>query len=123
MPDRAVADDDAREQEVLERLKGPWHGWHTCGNCGKWQTVYCQDCGEPLPEHEEPDRAVVAISEDRQWLVVLDPHAVARASGIWMLSWSVLRWDDISFEDYGFVEDTGQSADEVLATFLRENHA
>lgn len=61
-----------------------------------------------------PDRAVVALSEDRQWLVTLDCHGV----------WNVMgkRFGQAT---HGFwwkserdIEDTGQDAQEVLASFL-----
>jgi hypothetical protein len=57
-----------------------------------------------------PDRAVVALSEDRQWLVVLRP------AGDWM----VHHWIELNQSWYArqFIPDTGQSADEVLDAWL-----
>lgn len=60
-----------------------------------------------------PERALVALSEDRQWLVALD--AYKPLFGVYILE------DD----DYGgnllrvtSVEDTGQDACQVLAAWL-----
>lgn len=69
-----------------------------------------------------PDRAVVAISEDRQWLVVLHPE--------------LRRFRFYGMDDFGaykpfhaivrplpagrtsYLDDTGQDAHEVLAAWL-----
>lgn len=57
-----------------------------------------------------PDRAVVAISEDGQWLVVL-------IENYWLLYRGDAHRD--GWADWGYAEeDTGQSADDVLAAFL-----
>lgn len=64
-----------------------------------------------------PDRSIVAISEDRQWLVTPDPAGYSL--------WFVFRWEETA-RDVGWmvqdkmIEDTGQSADEVLREFLEE---
>jgi hypothetical protein len=69
-----------------------------------------------LRELEPPDRALVAISEDRQWLVVLED--VFSNGGAWVIyrdaeddvkrPWVLEAWRD----------DTGQSAESVLAGWL-----
>lgn len=52
-------------------------------------------------------RALVALSEDRQWLVVLDHQR-----------WSLLERDWGSYHLITTFEDTGQDAHEVLREFL-----
>ncbi|MCA9880740.1 MAG: hypothetical protein KC442_23245 [Thermomicrobiales bacterium] len=76
--------------------------------------------GKPLanaPDPEPPLRALVALSEDRQWLVVLgaEPDAEGRH---W---WRFIRWiggGDGFWEHDEFWQDTGQDAHAVLATWL-----
>jgi len=63
-----------------------------------------------------PDRAVVAISEDRQWLVVLDRETLEHPWSIYQREVPYARASP--FELWKVVEDTGQSADEVLREFL-----
>ncbi len=67
---------------------------------------------------DRTDRAVVAISEDRQWLVTMEPQSK------WTPSepprFSVLEWRGVEWRLIRWVEDTGQDAHEVLAAFLRE---
>ena len=62
------------------------------------------------------DRAVVAISEDRQWLVVLGMPAYPGES-----SWRfyALDWAG-DYAAQAWEADTGQDAHEVLEQFLRE---
>lgn len=63
-----------------------------------------------------PDRAVVAISDDRQWLVVLPPkpdHGPAY--------WRFVRWvsdEDGYWEHDEYWRDNGQDAHDVLEEFL-----
>lgn len=69
------------------------------------------DIGEtPKPQ----PRPVVAISDDRQWLVVLGiPYR--NLWGVYLFDGAGAGSDFITE-----IEDTGQSADEVLASFLAE---
>ncbi len=69
----------------------------------------CDQC----EEHWVP-RAVVAISEDRQWLVVLDSRTVIGPL------WDVFECDGCDYIYSDHTRDTGQSADEVLANWLKE---
>lgn len=62
------------------------------------------------------DRAVVAISEDRQWLVLVGvPGRFLSEPGV-----GVYEYHHCSFELVKWNKDTGQDAHEVLAAFLRE---
>lgn len=56
-------------------------------------------------------RAVVAISEDRKWLVVQQPGGDCD----WFAIYDFGRW---GYEEYHAIEDTGQDAHEVLRGFL-----
>ena len=79
----------------------------------------CWTCGGS-GEQPQPPRALVALSDDRQWLVVQHPR---------LTIWEILERD----EDYGhvayfdgknrFIEDTGQDANEVLAAWLEASRA
>jgi hypothetical protein len=64
-------------------------------------------------------RALVAISPDRQWLVVLDEPGdmSARPVGGWVL-WH--RSGPYSWGFYNHMGDTGQSAETVLVEWLKE---
>lgn len=99
MPDRAVVGD-----------KNNWSGCYMCPHCDEIQIKTCQQCGE-LIDFAKP-RALVAISEDRQWLVVLEEI------GWWRLR---RRDDDEHFVTHetgipgGWIYDTGQRAEDVLA--------
>ena len=57
-------------------------------------------------------RALSAVSEDRQWLVVLYEGEA--------MGWQIyqFRWDGFTFEPCCWEEDTGQDAHEVLAAWL-----
>lgn len=72
-----------------------------------WEPGTCLACGAP----DTPPRALVALSEDRQWLVIHD-------GGFEWDIWN--RRGDSAYEYYDWISDTGQSADEVLAAFLEE---
>ena len=69
------------------------------GSPGEW---LCQRC-DPTPQ----PRAIVALSEDRQWLVVLFPNVHKLRD-----MWAILRckWDTVA--------DTGQDAHAVLAEWM-----
>ncbi|MCA9878436.1 MAG: hypothetical protein KC442_11660 [Thermomicrobiales bacterium] len=81
--------------------------------------VLSRERGKPIANAlpEPQPRALVALSEDRQWLVVQHPR---------LTIWEILERD----EDYGhvayfdgknrFIEDTGQDANEVLREWLAE---
>lgn len=85
----------------------------------------CDQC----EEHWVP-RAVVAISEDRQWLVVLNPEPFGWGEDQQSLWWSTYHWDSESMLwAYEYppgdrrvtsrgIRDTGQDAHEVLREFL-----
>ena len=77
------------------------------GSPGEW---LCQCCDpEPQP------RAIVALSEDRQWLVVLFMLTEDSAS------WSICQLTDDFLMPYRLKEnipDTGQDAHDVLNEFL-----
>jgi hypothetical protein len=61
-------------------------------------------------------RALVAISEDRHWLVTHEANEMPLHFAVWRRAGShVIGW---IFERY--VEDTGQDAHEVLAAFLAD---
>lgn len=120
MPDRAVVDDDELTAEEERSMQ-----------------IYTPKALLDQLDEEEYEaaverykaslpRAVVAISEDRQWLVVLDPEGFTgwfvryriNAYGHWVPDKNPLlpsSWCDI-------VEDTGQSADEVLREWEEERN-
>lgn len=88
--------------------------WINSSNCSM-DGVFEDDleAAKSVLETTQP-RALVALSEDRQWLVVLDCHG----------RWSIMgkRFGQAA---HGFwwtgvvdIEDTGQSAHEVLREFL-----
>jgi ribosomal protein S27AE len=79
-----------------------------CGGCGQlWSNV---NQANPAP------RALVAISEDRHWLVTHEANEMPLHFAVWRRAGShVIGW---IFERY--VEDTGQDAHEVLAAFLAD---
>ena len=76
---------------------------------GRW----IGDPPPPSPTNKPQPRAVVALSEDRQWLVVL-------VDGGWLIYRDRLT-GYLVFGDGG--DDTGQGAEDVLAAFLREREA
>ncbi len=73
---------------------------------GYWACDTCRTAIEEPPAR----RALVAISEDRQWLVVLDAKD----------GWEVWRrTNDVSYRHHDYLgPDTGQSAEDVLASWL-----
>lgn len=130
MPDRAVVD----ERKVMCRECGGWFPTNEAraycvvrdGGDEYPGTVLCEMClGDVELDDdverviEEADegapRALVALSEDRQWLVMLDVAGDAS-------EWTVRRkhLDDYVPAHFAFRMDTGQDANEVLADFLRE---
>lgn len=106
---RCAAHMHTPERAVVDDVPCAW-----CGGDG--YVTGSMDC----PECTTKPRAVVAISEDQQWLVVLEPPG-------WGEKWTFLRWaDDMGIfwlSDAPDVPDTGQSADEVLASFLEVRNA
>lgn len=89
--------------------------WWLCVTCGdtRDQDLY-EECHRSGRESNPmPDRAVVAISDDRQSLVVLDKD---------LSGFSIYEWDtDTQFsQGLSYAADTGQSADDVLRDYLRE---
>lgn len=115
MSDRAVVN----EYECPEcQYKASWDKDFAplCGLCagdnGRDVRMFKVRAPEPQP------RAVVAISEDRQWLVVPGPQ---KPEG-WLVSvWSIYkRGEDGTYHPLFEPEDTDQSADEVLGEFLEE---
>ena len=136
MPDRAVVEDVC----PLNDPNFPTgHGWGHAGDDG-WRDCRCgarafdpRDVREPeLIERDrqtyaqfmrsQQPRALVAISEDQETLVVLDPEPVERGGrrDVW---WSVIGWNGVWWEDDGFTEDTGQSADAVLREWMESRDA
>ena len=102
MPDRDLVDEMCPQRVGVA---GSWHHWSAPDEEGKH---HCLDCGAIYLRHI-PDRAVVAISEDRQWLVV---HHLG--TGRWIV-YDVCHW---GYQEYTTVVDTGQDAHEVLREFL-----
>lgn len=74
-----------------------------CSYGGRWFT--------PLVDVAEPDRTVVALSKDQKWLVV---HHLG--TGRWLV-YDACHW---GYQEYTTVEDTGQSAEDVLTAFLTQ---
>ena len=115
MPDRAVVDERSEPCPQRVGVDGSWHHWsapipdtggeRACLDCGKVQ--------QPQP------RALVALSEDRQWLVVLDVHGVWNVMGKRFGQATHGFW----WKSEGDIEDTGQDAHEVLAAFLEGRNA
>lgn len=107
-------------------------GWRCCLRCGQraWSADDVRDpylveaaCSMTRDLNAPPDtRAVVAISEDRRWLVVLDLEPYSWL-GDNQTYWSIYRWDSNSSQ-YEFETsedvDTGQDAKDVLAEWLAE---
>lgn len=80
----------------------------------------------PCPECTPQPRALVALSEDRQWLVVLEPERWS-GFGVYRREWMSGTFATSGYWHWvrakrGYAEDTGQSADEVLAAFLEGRH-
>ena len=122
MPDRAVVDDRPIPGPGCDHCEGGLvlvvgrdKSWEeTCPRCGPksipWSYAAPIDAGLPEPQ----PRALVALSEDRQWLVVLDVKNV----------WNVMekRYGQAT---HGFwwksvqdIRDTGQDAHAVLAEWM-----
>lgn len=115
MPDRAVVDDRPIPGPGCDHCEGGlvlvvgrdkiWE--ETCPRCGPksipWSYAAPIDAGLPEPQ----PRAIVALSEDRQWLVVLFPNVHKLRD-----MWAILRckWDTVA--------DTGQDAHAVLAEWM-----
>ena len=71
-----------------------------------------------------PDRAVVAVRDDREWVVFLERHQEWMDAG--EEEWQIFRWDEphgCRFICVARAIDAGQDAHEVLAAFLREREA
>ena len=64
-----------------------------------------------------PDRAIIAISDDSEWLVALDRQPAPYNGRI---HFGIYAWHsgEIAYTSFDFVPDTGQSAEEVLANYL-----
>lgn len=120
MPDRAVVD-GAGIRAALRKA-------YDCGcdKCGGdmvlWQDIgdmKCQSCGRTGDEIEDdlrksPPRSLVALSEDRQWLV-------ARISSVGMFrafGFGIFKFDGRDYLWQESVLGTGQDAHEVLREFL-----
>ena len=122
MPDRAVVDDRPIPGPGCDHCEGGlvlvvgrdkiWE--ETCPRCGPksipWSYAAPIDAGLPEPQ----PRAIVALSEDRQWLVV---HTSGRAVGFDIYE----RWenaDTFGYAPCNWVPDTGQDAHAVLAEWM-----
>lgn len=108
-PDRAVADRRTYCQDLLDDLSGIE---------GARAAAARNRARRCIKETEPQPRAIVALSEDRQWLCVLDKESR------WALTddilWSIYGWDT-NESLYLFVkntQDTGQDAHEVLRAWL-----
>ena len=125
MPDRAVVDDRPIPGPGCDHCEGGlvlvvgrdkiWE--ETCPRCGPksipWSYAAPIDAGLPEPQ----PRAIVALSEDRQWLVVLEPdiegHPEATSAfGVWK------RDIRAGWVLQAAIIDTGQDAHDVLNEFL-----
>ena len=123
MPDRAVVDDRPIPGPGCDHCEGGLilvvgrdKSWEeTCPRCGPksipWSYAAPIDAGLPEPQ----PRAIVALSEDRQWLVTPDPagHPL----------WFVFHWEETATDVGWMVQDkmieaAGQDAHEVLAAWL-----
>lgn len=81
------------------------------------QWVKCSACGaERLKPVEPQPRALVALSDDGQWLVTKAPDSTWNPS--YQPRFAVLEWRGVEWRLLRWVDDTGQDANEVLATFL-----
>ena len=106
MPDRAVVSELCCETPDIAM----WYG------DDDQQQFYCRNCKSPFPPVEPPPRALVAISEDRQWLVVHRPKEGR------FLVYEEFHFDSgqACYGEHGGTDDTGQSAEDVLAAWLEE---
>lgn len=116
MPDRAVVDRRTYCQDLLDDLSGI-EGARAAA--ARNRVRRCLEETEPQPRH------LVALSDDRQWLVVLDPEPYT-----WMgdnqTYWGIYRWDSNEGQylfDAAAETDTGQDANEVLASWLAGQEA
>lgn len=66
-----------------------------------------------MPEH----RMVMAMSHDRQWMTVLNKEPFCHRDACY---YAVYEWSDFltSYQWRDLVENTGQTAEEVLHAFL-----
>lgn len=113
MPDRAVVDERTAYIAGYEAGFGDRYYEHSEpeASYSEWVSAARPE----IPRDPQP-RAIVAISEDRQWLVVLDPEPE--------------DWDEMHFNLFHFsrrwwtwehellINDTGQSAHEVLREWM-----
>ena len=118
MPDRAVVDDRPIPGPGCDHCEGGlilvvgrdkiWE--ETCPRCGPksipWSYAAPIDAGWPAPQ----PRAIVALSDDRQWLVTQEPPYRWRSKlpavecfYIWRRCGSMMSFHDV-------IEDTGQDA-------------
>lgn len=124
MPDRAVVDDTVKKPEHWKYvIKGrTLFDLHDMFGRGKIQFVVDPELPEGIeviknfpvdrtrPVAESQPRAVVAISEDQQWLVVPASDEIG--------GWQVLRRRFNGYENEWALWDTGQDAHEVLAAWM-----
>lgn len=104
MPDRAVVGDLCCENPDIDLYYDD----------SDQRQLYCRNCRSPFPPEEPQPRALVALSEDRQWLVVLE-SPIAKWRGYWVVYARGFA-DRYGVENY--IEDTGQDAHQVLAAWL-----
>lgn len=100
------------ESEPLgERVLAQWAQWE-CKRCGnRWPA---------MPDTCPPPRALVALSEDRQWMCSKIPEPFINfciCERVWHNGFFGVDGRDIWEERY-CVEDTGQDAHAVLAAWL-----
>ena len=126
MPDRAVVDDELPPLNIS--VKPHLHSWSDdyseCLICGAapeippsdvvpWEYGKPIDAGLPEPQ----PRAIVALSDDRQWYTVLSKEP-SRHDG--KRYFTLFGWSDFmgAYQWRDLIEDTGQDAHQVLAEWM-----
>lgn len=132
MPDRAVVDERQEAYETVERHLKSVMAVNDIGAASLYGEPTYADPDEVmqweqvLRELEPSDRALVALSEDRQWLVVLEPERWS-GFGVYRREWMSGTFATSGYWHWvrakrGYAEDTGQGADDVLAAWLEGRH-
>lgn len=116
VPDRAVVGNKCGVTPLPHSWSDDYSECIRCGAKGpgafSWEYGVPSDMGLPDPQ----PRAIVALSDDRQWLVVKP-----RVGSGFEANFAVYQIapDAYRLEDY--IPDTGQDAHEVLAAWLENN--
>ncbi len=125
--DETTATQGAEQHAARWKCMACGEAWDIVHGDGDVQTQ-CPECRgplrlvpSPLPHRDDPvelERALVALSDDQQWLVV-------HWSG-YRTPWTVLRRLE-DFDGYGVTgesyEDIGQNAGDILTAFLATQRA